>query len=57
MFGKVQEIEDRYAHLESELARPEIIKDQKIYQKYLKEHSQAVLNFDAHQKPDQRTHL
>lgn len=39
MFGKVREIEDRFEQLENELARPEIIRDQKTYQKYLKEHS------------------
>ena len=39
MFGKVREIEERFEQLESDLARPEIIKDQAIYQKYLKEHS------------------
>lgn len=40
MFGKIQEIEERYERLESDLARPEVIKDQKSYQKYVKEHSQ-----------------
>jgi peptide chain release factor 1 len=39
MFGKIREIEDRFEHLERELARPEIIRDQKLYQRYLKEHS------------------
>jgi peptide chain release factor 1 len=39
MFGKIKEIEDRFEHLEREVARPEIIRDQKTYQKYLKEHS------------------
>lgn len=40
MFGKIKEIEDRFEELERDLARPEIIQDQKTYQKYLKEHSQ-----------------
>ena len=40
MFGIIKEIEDRFERLEHDLARPEIIRDQKIYQKYLKEHSQ-----------------
>ncbi len=40
MFGKIREIEDRYEQLEGDLARPEIIRDQKFYQKYAKEHSQ-----------------
>lgn len=39
MFEKVNEIEDRYCLLESELARPDIVKDQKTYLKYSKEHS------------------
>jgi len=39
MFGKIKEIEDRFRQLEKELARPEIIRDQKAYQKYSKEHS------------------
>ena len=39
MFAKMREIEERFDFLESELGRPEIIKDQPIYQKYLKEHS------------------
>ena len=39
MFGKIREIEDRFEKLENDLARPEIIRDQKTYQKYLKEHS------------------
>ncbi|MFC1868411.1 peptide chain release factor 1 [Thermodesulfobacteriota bacterium] len=40
MFAKVKEIEDRFDLLESELSRPEIIRDQKTYQRYSKEHSQ-----------------
>ena len=39
MFAKVEEIEERFEQLENELARPEIIRDQKTYQSYLKEHS------------------
>ncbi len=39
MFAKVEEIEKRFDQLENELARPEIIREQKTYQKYLKEHS------------------
>jgi peptide chain release factor 1 len=42
MFGKIREIEDRYMQLEGDLARPEIIRDQKVYQKYAKEHSQLT---------------
>lgn len=39
MFSKIKEIEDRFEHLENELARPEIFQDNKIYRKYSKEHS------------------
>jgi peptide chain release factor 1 len=39
MFGKVREIEDHFEQLESDLTRPEIIKNQSLYRKYLKEHS------------------
>ena len=38
MFDKLKEIEVRYDHLETEMARPEVISDQKSYQAYLKEH-------------------
>ncbi len=39
MFAKIREIEQRYDELEKDLGRPDIIQDQKTYQKYLKEHS------------------
>ncbi len=39
MFEKIREIEDRFQLLERELSRPDIVKDQKTYQKYTKEHS------------------
>lgn len=39
MFSKIKEIEGRYEELEHEMARPEIIRDQPRYQKYLKEHN------------------
>ncbi|MBN2418682.1 MAG: peptide chain release factor 1 [Deltaproteobacteria bacterium] len=42
MFDKINEIEDRFSLIESELSRPEIFKDQKAYQKYTKEHSQLA---------------
>jgi peptide chain release factor 1 len=38
MFPKVEEIETRFEELEGKLALPEVIKDQKLYQKYAKEH-------------------
>ncbi|MDY7035007.1 MAG: peptide chain release factor 1 [Thermodesulfobacteriota bacterium] len=38
MFSKIKEIEERFDQLEDKLARPEIIRNQKTYQKHLKEH-------------------
>ena len=42
MFEKINEIEDRFSLLESELSKPDIFKDQNTYQKYTKEHSQLA---------------
>ena len=39
MFEKIKETEERYHELEMFLGQPEIIQDQKRYQKYAKEHS------------------
>ena len=39
MFEKLREIETRFEHLEKELAQPEVISDQSVYQKHMKEHS------------------
>ena len=39
MFSKIQEIEERFNQLENELARSEVVREQKTYQKYMKEHS------------------
>ena len=38
MFEKLKEIEKRCEELEADLARPEVIRDQKTYQKFMKEH-------------------
>ncbi|MEE9610851.1 MAG: peptide chain release factor 1 [Desulfatiglandales bacterium] len=38
VFAKIKGIEDRLEEIEKELARPEIIQDQKVYQKYSKEY-------------------
>ncbi|HIC85731.1 MAG TPA: peptide chain release factor 1 [Desulfobacterales bacterium] len=38
MFSKIKEIEERYEELERNLAQPEVIQNQELYQKYLKEH-------------------
>src|SRR4030066_1464593 len=47
MFEKIKEMEDRYEQLEKELARPEIIRDQKTYQRYSKEHSRLYPIIDS----------
>jgi peptide chain release factor 1 len=39
MFEKLREIETRFEHLETALARPEVVSDQTVYQKHMKEHS------------------
>jgi peptide chain release factor 1 len=52
MFGKIKEIEARYDELERHLSHPEVIRDQKVYQKFLKEHSMLmpiVSNFREYQ--------
>ena len=50
MFAKIKEIENRYEELEKQLSRPEIIKDQKIYQKYSKEHNRLWPIIDVFRK-------
>ncbi|VBB47725.1 peptide chain release factor RF-1 [uncultured Desulfatiglans sp.] len=40
MFAKVKDIETRFEALEEKLAQPDVLKDQKAYQKFMKEHSQ-----------------
>ncbi len=50
MLGKVKEIETRFDDIERELARPEVIRDQKAYQKYLKEHSNLAPIINAYRK-------
>ncbi len=39
MFEKLKEIETRFERLETELARPEVVSDQKTYQALMKEHA------------------
>jgi len=39
VFQSLQKIEDRFFELEKELERPEVIKDHRLYQRYLKEHA------------------
>jgi peptide chain release factor 1 len=50
MFAKIKEIEQRYDKFESELARPEVIKDQEVYQKYAREHGQLTPIITAFRK-------
>ena len=50
MFDKIKELEDRFMQLEGDLTRPEIIKDQKTYQKFSKEHSQLSPIINAFRK-------
>ncbi|MFH0845038.1 MAG: peptide chain release factor 1 [Pseudomonadota bacterium] len=52
MFLKIKEMAERFEQLEQDLARPEIIRDQKLYQKYLKEHGQLspiIKSFRVHE--------
>jgi len=39
MFAKTRELEERYDEIERHLGQPDVIRDQKTYQKYAKEHS------------------
>jgi len=50
MFSKIKEIEDRFDQIEDELARPEIIRNQKIHQKHLKEHGHLSPIINAFRK-------
>jgi peptide chain release factor 1 len=50
MFENIKEIEDHYEQLEKELARPEIIRDQKTYKRYSKEHSHLYPIIDSFRK-------
>jgi len=50
MFSKVKEIEERFNEIENELARPESVHDQKIYQKYLKETQQSLSDHQCYRK-------
>ena len=50
MFAKVKEIEERYNELEVDLANPEVVRDQKAYQTYAKEHSMLTPIITAFRK-------
>jgi len=50
MFAKVKEIEERYNKLEADLGNPEVVRDQKAYQTYAKEHSMLTPIITAFRK-------
>ncbi len=50
MFSKLTEIEERFEHLEKKLSQPDIIKNPKEYQKYLKEHAQLLPIIETYRK-------
>jgi len=50
MFNKIKEIEERFDRLETDLSRPEIIRDQKLFQKFSKEHNQLLPIVSAFRK-------
>ena len=50
MFAKVKEIEERYNELEADLGSPEVVRDQKTYQTYAKEHSTLTPIINAFRK-------
>ncbi len=50
MFSKIKEIEKQYEAFEMELASPDIMRDQKAYQKIAKEHSQLMPIVTAYRK-------
>lgn len=50
MFANIKEIEQRYYELETELGRPEVIQDQKVYQSHIKEHGMLAPLITCFQK-------
>jgi len=50
MFAKVKEIEERYNALEADLGDPEVVRNQKAYQTYAKEHSMLTPIITAFRK-------
>ncbi len=50
MFAKVKEIEERYNELEADLGDPEVVRNQKTYQTYAKEHSMLTPIITAFRK-------
>ena len=50
MFSHIEEVERRLNTLEHELSRPEVIQQQSLYQKYLKEHVSLLPIVDTFRK-------
>jgi len=50
MFSQIEEVEKRFNTLEYELSRPEIIRQQSLYQKYRKEHVSLLPIVDTFRK-------
>lgn len=50
MLANIKEIEQRYYELETELGRPEVIQDQKVYQSHIKEHGSLAPLITCFQK-------
>jgi peptide chain release factor 1 len=42
MFDKLRGVEDRFTEIESLLSNPDIVQDQDIYQKYVREHAELI---------------
>jgi protein subunit release factor A len=50
MFAQIEETERRFNALESELSKQEVIRQQSLYQKYLKERGDLLPIVDAFRK-------
>jgi len=50
MFSQIEEVERRFSDLEYELSKPEVIQQQSLYQKYLKEHVSLLPIVDTFRK-------
>jgi len=50
MFESLREIEERFEQLEADLARPEVLKDQKIYQKTARQHAELSKVVSAYRR-------
>jgi len=50
MFESLREIEERFEQLEADLARPEVFKDQKLYQKTARQHAELAKVVSAYRR-------